>query len=412
MYSKSIAVAAALASIQTASAAYYDSFTSSVNPLNVTLPSLPQTTSYDVATECTYYSPDPSLFSFTATQWPTIWQTATTNGMNTSTEFTTLYNSINWANAPNIAVRTFTAAGGISTVGYDTVNDPDCWWTATGCTVPKLANVNKDIFNCPEPETWGLSYDDGPNCSHNAFYDFLKQQGLKASMFYIGSNVMDWPYGAMRGVKDGHHIASHTWSHQYMTTLSNQELLAEFYYTQKAIKLATGLTPRFWRAPYGDVDDRVRWIASQLNLTCILWDDDTNDWEAGFSTPVQTVQNNYNSFIQMGTNGSMANTGNIILTHEINNTTMQLAVENLPSIIKSYKHVINVATCQNITYPYFEQTVAFPSFSQYVASNTSAGGSAANVTSTTSSVSSAASSVQMNTAVVVLMAALAALVVQ
>jgi hypothetical protein len=32
-----------------------------------------------------------------------------------------------------------------------------------------------------------------------------------------------------------------------MTTLTNQELLAEFYYTQKAIKLATGLTPRYWR---------------------------------------------------------------------------------------------------------------------------------------------------------------------
>jgi hypothetical protein len=32
-----------------------------------------------------------------------------------------------------------------------------------------------------------------------------------------------------------------------MTTLTNQEVLAEFYYTQKAIKLATGLTPRYWR---------------------------------------------------------------------------------------------------------------------------------------------------------------------
>jgi hypothetical protein len=32
-----------------------------------------------------------------------------------------------------------------------------------------------------------------------------------------------------------------------MTTLTNQEVLAELYYTQKAIKLATGLTPRYWR---------------------------------------------------------------------------------------------------------------------------------------------------------------------
>jgi peptidoglycan/xylan/chitin deacetylase (PgdA/CDA1 family) len=66
-------------------------------------------------------------------------------------------------------------------------------------------------------------------------------------MFYIGSNVLNWPYGALRGVKDGHHIAGHTWSHQLMTTLTNQEVLAELYFTQKAIKYVTGITPKYWR---------------------------------------------------------------------------------------------------------------------------------------------------------------------
>lgn len=66
-------------------------------------------------------------------------------------------------------------------------------------------------------------------------------------MFYIGSNVMNWPYGAQRGVKDGHHLAGHTWSHRLMTTLTNEEVLAELYFTQKAIKLVTGVTPKYWR---------------------------------------------------------------------------------------------------------------------------------------------------------------------
>lgn len=66
-------------------------------------------------------------------------------------------------------------------------------------------------------------------------------------MFYIGSNVLNWPYGALRGVKDGHHIAGHTWSHKMMTTLTNQEVLAELYYTAKAIKYVTGITPLYWR---------------------------------------------------------------------------------------------------------------------------------------------------------------------
>ncbi|ORX53585.1 chitin deacetylase [Hesseltinella vesiculosa] len=414
----SVTVAVALVQgIQLATAAYYDSFKSGVNPLNISIPSIPQTTSYDLATECTSYVPDPSLFNFTASEWPTVWQTATSNGINSSAEFTTLYNSIAWANAPNIPVRTLNTDGSMNTAGYDVVNDPNCWWTVSGCTVPKLADVNKDIYQCPEPATWGLTYDDGPNCSHNAFYDFLQEKNLKASMFYIGSNVMDWPYGAMRGVRDGHHIASHTWSHQYMTTLTNQELLAEFYYTQKAIHLATGVTPRYWRAPYGDVDDRVRWIASQLNMTCVLWDYDTNDWAVGEGETLQQVQTAYSNFIQMGTNGTMASSGNIVLTHEINNTTMQLAIDNLPNVLSNYKHVTNVATCQNITYPYFEQTISFPSFSQYLASNSSAGnastatGGAAGSSPTTSATSTTSGALsltsQVNAGLMVLMAMVA-----
>lgn len=56
----------------------------------------------------------------------------------------------------------------------------------------------------------------------------------------------------------------------------------------------------------------------------------------------------------MGTNGTFATSGNIVLTHEINNETMSMAVENLPKIIAAYKQVIDVATCYNISYPYFE----------------------------------------------------------
>ncbi|KAI8331491.1 chitin deacetylase [Chlamydoabsidia padenii] len=372
-------VAVAAFSPLTAAAGYWQSFNSSINPLNITIPDIPQTTSIDPTTECAYYNPDPSLIVIDPTQWPTSWSIATSNGMNSSAEFQSFYNSIDWANAPNIPVRTLNADGSINMNGYDSSADPNCWWTASTCTIPKLKDVNADIYECPEPETWGLTYDDGPNCSHNAFYDYLQQQDLKASMFYIGSNVIDWPYGAMRGVRDGHHVASHTWSHRMMTTLTNQELVAEFYYTQKAIKLATGLTPRYWRAPYGDVDDRVRWIATQMNLTSILWDYDTNDWSAGTTETVQQVQASYDEFIQMGSNGTMSTHGNIVLTHEIANVTMSLALTNLPKIMQNYKHVVNVATCQNITYPYMENTVAFRSFDEYLAQNTSAAGAASSI---------------------------------
>lgn len=116
-----------------------------------------------------------------------------------------------------------------------------------------------------------------------------------------------------------------------------------------------------------------------MNLTSILWDYDTNDWSAGTTETVQQVQASYDEFIQMGTNGSMTTHGNIVLTHEIANVTMSLALTNLPNIMKNYKHVINVATCQNITYPYMERTVAFRTFDEYLSQNTSAAGAASSI---------------------------------
>jgi chitin deacetylase len=61
--------------------------------------------------------------------------------------------------------------------------------------------------------------------------------------------------------------------YQYMTTLTNIELVAQFGWTMEIIHNSTGgRLPRFWRPPYGDTDVRVHAIAKELfGLTAILW---------------------------------------------------------------------------------------------------------------------------------------------
>lgn len=206
---------------------------------------------------------------------------------------------------------------------YDDDKDPDCWWTETTCTKPKLKGLPEDIIDCPTPSTWGLTFDDGPNCTHNAFYDFLKSKNQKATLFYIGSNVMDWPLQAQRGLTDGHQLAAHTWSHRYTTALTDEQVFAELYYTVKAIKWVTGVTVTAWRPPYGDVDDRVRAIAYHLGLDTIVWTDDTNDWDVKpqGAEPSASIKANYASIM------SKSSQGVVVLTHEINGDTMHLAQE-------------------------------------------------------------------------------------
>ena len=64
-----------------------------------------------------------------------------------------------------------------------------------------------------------------------------------------------------------------------MTSLSNEQIVAELKWTEKAIVDIIGVTPIYWRPPYGDVDNRVRAIATQLGYKTSIWTQgfDTND---------------------------------------------------------------------------------------------------------------------------------------
>lgn len=318
----------------------------------------------DPTQECTYYDvPIRDTMNATNT-WPQLWEIATIPPADTEAQ--ALYNAL-LPSIPKIAVKG-TPDGNFAnfTPTYDGVNDPDCWWTYKQCTTPKLKGLQADIISIPEPNTYGLTYDDGPNCSHNAFYDFLRDQKLRATMFFIGSNVWNWPYQAQRALVDGHEICAHTWSHRYMTGLTNEQAFAELYYSKKAIKDVLGVTVQCWRPAFGDVDDRIRYIANALGMVNILWDGDTFDWNYA-AIGVPAVDTNYEGYIAGAKNGTYATHGPIILSHELDNTTMSEAEKWLPQIQSSFAHIVPIGVGLNNTNPYLEGTIKYPSFDQFVA---------------------------------------------
>jgi hypothetical protein len=137
--------------------------------------------------------------------YPPIWSIATIPAADK--EGLALYNAL-LPSIPKINPKGTPAGDFSNTTPSYPPTDPDCWWSYSKCTTPKLPGLQPDISKLPEPDAFGLTYDDGPNCSHNAFYDWLRDNNLKATMFYIGSNVIDWPLQAQRGLVDGHEIVS------------------------------------------------------------------------------------------------------------------------------------------------------------------------------------------------------------
>ncbi|KAG2209908.1 hypothetical protein INT46_010504 [Mucor plumbeus] len=291
-------------------------------------------------------------------------------------EVQAIIKQINWDLVPKYKVRKVKNYDLIFD-GYDEDKDPDCWWSANMCTKPKVKYLPPDLFTCDVKGDWGLSYDDGPfnlldkddddyktenPYAEPALYNYLAKENLKATLFYIGSNVLTYPSAARRALSDGHTLCSHTWSHPPMTTQTNEQAVAELYWTLKAIKEATGVTPKCWRPPQGDVDDRIRSIAWQMGMKTVLWDHDTNDWDMpapGGGTLATTVVDGYfKKWIKEEQSGKNER-GILVLEHELNHATVNMTMKWLP-IVKETFNVVSAMSCNNVLQPYWEENFKYP----------------------------------------------------
>ncbi|CAO3613215.1 unnamed protein product [Cunninghamella blakesleeana] len=216
------------------------------------------------------------------------------------------------------------------------VAESACDWTQNLCTGPD------DIVACPKGQ-WGITYDDGPTANSPKLYDYLKQVNQKSTLFLIGGQVTSFPDLTERAFKEGHELAIHTWTHSYLTTLSNEQIVAELMWTASAIKEVTGFTPRFYRPPYGDIDNRVRNIAKALGFTAVIWNHDTDDWRSqedkGFD--VKWIDGNATAWAK---EAATATVGGISLEHDLYPKTVDAAIRILPVLQKAYK-VTTVGQC-------------------------------------------------------------------
>ncbi|KAI8919294.1 hypothetical protein DFJ77DRAFT_453719 [Powellomyces hirtus] len=163
-----------------------------------------------------------------------------------------------------------------------------------GCFRAAAANgYLPDVQNCPATNAWGITFDDGPTGAADApgtvdLRAQLTAMNLKATFFVAGSPAY-FQSAELKALADaGHEIASHTWTHSALTSLTNEQIVAEILYTEAWIVRATGLKPKFFRPPFGDVDDRVRAIIGALGYENILWNQ-ARSAEDTDGTPVENT---------------------------------------------------------------------------------------------------------------------------
>ncbi|MDH6115236.1 peptidoglycan/xylan/chitin deacetylase (PgdA/CDA1 family) [Kitasatospora sp. MAP12-15] len=179
-----------------------------------------------------------------------------------------------------------------------------------------------------------LTIDDGPSADYTPqVLSILRQYGVTATFFMVGSNVDQYPDVARQVHDEGHLIGNHTWSHVDLGTLSADQTRDEIQRTSDIIAQVTdGTSPTLFRAPGGYFTHAAMAVCGDLGLAPISWSVDPEDWSnPGTSAIVDRVLSN-------------ATTGSIILNHDglgDRSQTVSALQTYLPQLIDSgYQFVL------------------------------------------------------------------------
>ncbi len=186
----------------------------------------------------------------------------------------------------------------------------------TYMTVTESGNVVAEGIRELDPNKpmIAMTFDDGPHFEQTPrLLEALEKNGARATFFVLGDRVL-WGPSNEKALKmiyeSGNEVASHTYSHKDLKTLSAEKITEEIVKTRNAIYSVIGEYPTLVRPPYGNYDDEVK---AYSYAPLITWNLDSKDWS--FRNAEKIVEKVL----------AEVKDGRIILMHDIYQSTVDAA---------------------------------------------------------------------------------------
>jgi len=204
--------------------------------------------------------------------------------------------------------------------------------TVYNSEVPSYINVGwTPVQNSavdPSKPMLALTFDDGPRpASTGRILTALEAYNARATFFVVGYLAVENPQILQRMKSLGCQIGNHSYSHPDLAKLSAEGVANQLNTTANAVYNATGTYPTVIRPPYGSRNATVMSVAGQ---PVILWSIDTLDWKYRNSARVT------NEVL------SKAKDGDIVLMHDLYDTTASAAEAIIPALISRGFQLVTV----------------------------------------------------------------------
>ena len=184
----------------------------------------------------------------------------------------------------------------------------------------------------PKKPMIALTFDDGPgyNKSSDKILDVLEKYNARATFFMVGQNAKDHPSNLKRKVKLGCELGNHTWNHNHY---GKNVTATDIKKCSNAIYKACGQYPTAFRSPGGATTAAIRKECKAENMPLYYWSLDTQDWKHRNADHVyKAVMKNVKD-------------GDIILMHEIYDSTADAVAKMVPALIKEGYQLV---TCEEL----------------------------------------------------------------
>ncbi|KND92423.1 Peptidoglycan-N-acetylglucosamine deacetylase [Tolypocladium ophioglossoides CBS 100239] len=130
-----------------------------------------------------------------------------------------------------------------------------------GVPRPRVGPVpyGQGVYHCEVDGVVALTFDDGPFVYTEFLLDLLRRYDARATFFVTGRNLgkgainngsLPWAGLIRRMVREGHQVASHTWSHQRLTQLGRAQVRRQMLFNEAALADILGGFPTYMRPPY------------------------------------------------------------------------------------------------------------------------------------------------------------------
>ncbi|GLB45767.1 putative polysaccharide deacetylase [Lyophyllum shimeji] len=206
----------------------------------------------------------------------------------------------------------------------------------------KRQSLAQVITRCTKPNTAALTFDDGPWVYLYDVSKALVAANATGTFFFNGNNYeciynADQIKRVQYAFDHGHQVASHTWSHKDLSTLTWDQIHDEMWRVELALQRIVGVVPAFMRPPFGSYNDLVRQASYIRGQKLVIWDFDSGD-SVG-ATPAQS-ETDYDDLIAGHPSTILA------LNHETMETT---AHQVLPYAIQKLQaagyQLVSLADC-------------------------------------------------------------------